>query len=279
MKIHTAMAFSVPRQREDAPDITGLREILVPSTLDGSAEPSLLYVPEGEHAVPLLVALHTWSYDRFNQLADLLPLCRQRCWALLLPEFRGPNLATNPRVRQTGGSQLAQQDVVDAVRWVASRFPVDPGRTFLLGGSGGGHLALLVAAREPSLWTAVSAWVPITDLTVWHAEQPEYAPHVTACCGGAPGSSAEVDRRYRERSPLLLAERLAGLTLSLHHGRFDTTVAARHSWRLAERLEALGAPRFFFEIFDGGHEIRFEQALRWFEVQGERAPDSIRLTG
>lgn len=272
-------AAGPPRQREDAPDLTGVREIEVRSTLDGVVEPSLLFVPEGDGPFPLLVALHTWSYDRFNQLADLLPLCRERGWALLLPEFRGPNLVTNPRARQAGGSRRARQDVIDAVRWVSSSFPVDPGQTFLLGGSGGGHLALLVAADEPSLWTAVSAWVPITDLAAWHAEQPEYAPHVAACCGGVPGSSAEVDRRYRERSPLHVAERLAGLTLSLHHGRFDTTVPARHSWRLAELLEALGAPRFFFEIFDGGHEIRFEQALRWFEVQGERAPDSVRLTG
>ncbi len=256
-----------------------LREVLVPSSLDGSLEPSLLFVPEGSGPFPLLVALHTWSYDRFNQLDNLLPLCRQRRWVLLLPEFRGPNLTANPRVGEAGGSSLARQDVIDAVRWVGSRFPVDPGRTFLLGGSGGGLLALLVAAATPQLWTAVSVWVPITDLALWHGENPAYAPHVAACCGGAPGASAAVDERYRERSPLNLAEQLAGINLSLHHGRFDSIVHYRHSWQLALKLEALGAWRFFFEIFQGGHDIRFEQALDWFAVQDQPSAAGVRLTG
>ena len=74
-------------------------EIAVRSTVDGSKEPSLLYIPETAHekTVPLVVGLHTWSYDRFNKMDAYLPFCKSRGWALLLPEFRGPNLRTNPR--------------------------------------------------------------------------------------------------------------------------------------------------------------------------------------
>jgi len=29
--------------------------------------------------------------------------------------------------------------------------------------------------------------VSAADLARWHGENPNYRPHITACCGGAPG--------------------------------------------------------------------------------------------
>ena len=43
------------------------REILVKSTLDDSLQPSL-FNRASRKGRPLLVGLHTWSYDRFNQI-------------------------------------------------------------------------------------------------------------------------------------------------------------------------------------------------------------------
>ncbi|AMV70549.1 hypothetical protein JCM30471_25420 [Desulfuromonas carbonis] len=260
-------------------DSMGVREIRIPSLLDGSAEPNLYFIPEGDGPFPLLVALHTWSFDRFNQLETLLPLCRERSWALLLPEARGPNLAGNPHAEQAAGSPLARQDVLDATAWITARFSIDRQRLFLLGGSGGGQLALLVAAADPARWRAVSVWVPITDLALWHGEASYYAPHIEACLGGPPGASADIDRRYRERSPLEHAAALTETNLFLHHGRFDPLVPWQHSWRLAERLHALGARRFFLEIFDGEHDIQARRALDWFSAQGGRVESGWRLTG
>lgn len=258
-------------------DVTEITHI---SSRDGGREPALFYHPGGADPVPLVVGLHTWSYDRYNQLEGMLPFCRERGWALLLPEFRGPNLSTNPRARQAGGSPLAVTDILESVEAAASRYPIDRDALFLVGGSGGGMMALLAAAEAPKLWKGVSSWVPITDLAAWHAENPEYAPHVAACCGGVPGASDEVDRQYRQRSPISHAAQLARATLSVHHGRFDPLVSWRHSWRLALELERLGAQRFFFEIFDGEHDLRYAVAFRWFE--GLRKNDNNqggRLTG
>ena len=55
--------------------------------------------------------------------------------------------------------------------------------------------------------------------------------------------------------------------LAVHHGRFDRSVPYSHTWRLAQGLEAIGAGRFYFEIFDGGHELRCERAFAWFDAQ------------
>jgi len=260
-------------------DIQEMQEIRCLSSRDGASEPVLIYHPGGQTPVPLVVGLHTWSYDRKNQVEGILPLCRERGWGLLLPEFRGPSLDTNPRARQAGGSPVAVQDVLDAVATVSRCYPVQKDALFLLGGSGGGHMSLLVAAAAPDLWRGVSSWVPITDLSAWYLQNPDYARHLTACCGGAPGSSENVDREYRERSPISQVAALSKVNLSLHHGRYDQVVSYSHSWKLAQELERLGSRQFFFDIFDGEHDIRYDIAFRWFDALLMKEGQGGRLTG
>lgn len=236
------------------------QEITIESSLDGSPEPSLLFVPERPAA--LVVGLHTWSADRFNQ-RKMLPFCQERRWALLLPEFRGPNTMRNPRAREAGGSPVARRDIVDATEWVTKRLLGSDTPTFLLGGSGGGHMALLVAAREAFRWTAVSSWCPISDLAMWHGDNPQYALHIEAVCGGVPGASEEVDEEYRNRSPITFVESLRSTRLQLAHGRHDDSVPYCHSWNLAGKL--IDEPSFYLSIFDGKHEMRMSSAFEFFD--------------
>lgn len=255
-----------------------MRELRVPSTLDGAMEKNLFSRPEGGRSVPLVVGLHTWSHDRFNQEAALLSPCRERGWALLLPEFRGSNCVTNPRARNACASSLAKQDVVDALDYVLAGHGVDERFVFLLGGSGGGHMALMLAAYAPKRWTAVSSWCPITDLARWHGENRSYSAGIEACCGGAPGGSTEASREYYERSPLNFAKDIAAARVWVHHGRNDRSVPYTHSLRLALELERLAAPAFYFNLFDGGHELRCAEAFAWFD-RICRSEDKERLTG
>jgi dienelactone hydrolase len=224
-----------------------ISELEFVSTMDDSVEKALFHFPAGKRSVPLVVGLHTWSYNRLNQLKPMLPFCQELGWALLLPEFRGPNLIDNPRAHQACGSPLARQDILDAVERVANDYPIDHESIYILGGSGGGHMALMMAAQAPRRWKGVSAWVPITDLAVWHDENHNYAGHVAACCGGEPGDDPSTDREYRERSPIYSIKELADATLSVHHGRYDQIVSYRQSWRLAQKLADAGAERFFLK--------------------------------
>jgi len=127
-------------------------EIYVKSTIDGTMQPSLLYASQNKNR-PLLVGLHSWSYDRFNQVEYMLPYAEKYDFNLLLPEFRGPNLSTNPDCTKACGSIYAKQDIIDATDYAVKECEADNSAVFLLGGSGGG----IVAAARGKAGIAVYA--------------------------------------------------------------------------------------------------------------------------
>ncbi len=257
-----------------------MREILIRSSVDGTLQPSLFFHPGEGETVPLVVGLHTWSYDRFNQEKTYLPLCEKYGFALLLPDFRGPNLTTNPKKNEACGSELARQDVIDAVKFVCENYAIDRDNIFLLGCSGGGHMALLAAERAVKLFRAVEVWCAVSDLVKWHEFQPRcrsnYAPHIEACIGGTP---AERPDEYIGRSPARHVGALKDIPVSIHHGRHDPVVPFSHSVELAKNIEATGNPRVYLDIFDGGHEQIPAHSFEWFAKLAGKKKDAVKITG
>ena len=88
-------------------------------------------------------------------------------------------------------------------------------------------MALLMAAYHPEKFSAVSAWVPISDLSSWHAfhtrdgKPGNYARMMEKALSGPPGSHPEVDAQYHERSPIHHLDRAVGLPLHIHAGIHD----------------------------------------------------------
>ena len=203
---------------------SGLSRVQIKSSADASMQPARWFAPAkaNDEAVPLLVLLHTWSGD-YRQNSDakvLLPECDKRGWALIVPNFRGPN--NHP---DACASKLAVADVLDAVAFAKANAKIDPSRIYLVGTSGGGHMALVMAHSAPQVWAGVSSWVPVVDLAAWHAETKQagrkYWKEIEAVCGGPPGVSAEIDAQYRARSPLFHLNRAKGLPIDLNVGIHD----------------------------------------------------------
>jgi dipeptidyl aminopeptidase/acylaminoacyl peptidase len=203
-------------------------------------------VPPGlEAPAPLLVALHTWSGNyRQGSGRKYLEQAVARKWVLIHPDFRGPN-----RRPEACASDLAVQDVLDAVAYAREHATVDPRRVYLVGASGGGHMALMMAARAPGLWAGVSAWVPISDLAAWHAETKragrKYWRDCEAACGGPPGPDTAGE--YRRRSPLFHLTAAKGVPVDINAGIHDGhngSVPVSHSLRAFNVLaEANGQPQ------------------------------------
>jgi len=215
----------------------------IPSSLDGKPQPALVDLPaDATKPVPLIVHLHSWSsrFDSSNNFDEIRAEARQRGWALISPDFRGVN--SHPAAC---GSELAVQDVLDAVTYMKAHARIDERRIYLAGSSGGGYMALLVAARAPHVWAAVSAWVPITDLAAWHEfsaqKKARYAPMMEACFGHPP-THGHAAQQYRRRSPLFALPLAQGLPVDIQTGirdGHDGSVPVSHSL-LA--FNALAAP-------------------------------------
>ena len=248
------------------------REILVKSTLDSTMQPSLFYKSETNEKRPLLVGLHTWSHDRFNQINNMLPYAQKYDFNLLLPEFRGNNLETNPICTQDCGSDYAKQDIKDAIDYVIDKENVDNENIFLLGLSGGGHMSLLMAGFCPEYFKAIGAYVPITDLEKWTKQNKDYSEHVFACCNN------DVDE-MKKRSPLSYVEKIAKSNLKIFHGKFDPVVPVSHSLELYNEV-MLKYPnaRIFLDVFDGGHEIDMETAFYWI-ISQYKGVRKVKVTG
>jgi len=237
------------------------KEILVTSSLDKTLQPSLFYQSASKEKRPLLVGLHTWSFDRFNQINNMLPYAEKHDFHLLLPDFRGNNKSTNPNCTFACGSAYAKQDIKDAIDYVLQEDNVDRENIFLLGLSGGGHMALLMSGFCPEYFKAVGAYVPITDLKKWTEENENYRDHVLACCSYS-------EEEMVKRSPVSYIDSIAKANLKLFHGKFDPVVPVNHSTEFYRRLtEKYPDARVFLDVFDGGHEIDMEAAMYWLLSQ------------
>ncbi len=199
----------------------GIKEVSIVSSADKSTQPALIFNPGKDEARPLLVALHTWSND-YKQSGSIpyAEWCIDKDWIFIHPNFRGAN-----KKPEATGSPLAMQDIYDAVQFVLNEYSVDTTRIYLVGNSGGGMAALLAASYYPELWTAVSAWSSISDLTAWYEEgvqdSTNYPEMIRLSCMGSPGESEAVDQEYRIRSPLTHLEKAKGVILDINAGIAD----------------------------------------------------------
>jgi len=192
------------------------------SKADQTQQLALFYAPKKNgKALPLLVGLHSWSSDyRQTMSVPYAKWCIDKKWIFMHPNFRGPN-----RRPETTGSELVVKDILSAVAYAKKNALVDENRIYLIGASGGGYASLLMAGRAPKIWAGVSAWVPISDLTKWHAEtsarKMKYARDIELSIGGKPVTGSKALTEARKRSASTYLSRAKGVNLDINAGITD----------------------------------------------------------
>jgi dipeptidyl aminopeptidase/acylaminoacyl peptidase len=192
--------------------------------VDGAEQPALWVAPRRDRDRPLLVVLHSWSspYDQHAGIPFAM-WAQENGWAVIAPQFRGVNDHA-----EAMGSELAVQDVVDAIDYATSQDGVDADRVYAVGLSGGGMMALLLAGRHPDRVTAVAAWGPVYDLVAFYQQSRaagrHYAGEIRSVCGGDPSSSGPAQEECLRRSPItyLDAAREQGVPVFIGQGIADT---------------------------------------------------------
>jgi dipeptidyl aminopeptidase/acylaminoacyl peptidase len=222
----TVVALSIPVvvSAQAVKDLPKLTKVEVTSSLDVEQQPVLYWAPDKaqQTPTPLFVFLHSWSGDYSQDNSKWQAQAVKRGWIYLHPNFRGVN-----QTPKACGSKWARQDILDAVDFATKKFNVDPKRIYLAGTSGGGHMAMLMAGHHPGRFSAVSAWVGISDLSAWYefhlkdGKPKRYARMTLASLGGAPGSSSLINADYKDRSPIHHLHRAADLPLLISAGIDD----------------------------------------------------------
>lgn len=220
---------NIKKWKEQVPEI---KEVKVKSTIDGEEQPALFYTSETTGKRPLLVMLHSWSSEYLQEVSIPYALwSKEYDWAFIHPNYRGK--FNKPEAM---ASDLAIQDLVDAVNYAKANAEIDESRIYILGSSGGAMTALVAAGRHPDIWAGVVAWVPVFDLVDWYKfsqnyPHRDYNTHIVTACGGEPLPGTPAAEECLRRSPVTYIHKAKDVPIFLAHGTVDVLVPPDHSIR------------------------------------------------
>ncbi len=144
-------------------------------------------------------------------------------------------------------------DQIEALRALASSYPLDLTRVGIRGWSYGGYLAALAVLRRPDVFHAGVAGAPVTD---WRL----YDTHYTERYLGHPDEAPDV----YDANSLVVGAELPGAAgtqrpLMVIHGLADDNVVAAHTLRLSSALLAAGHPHEVLPLSGVTHMTPQEQ--------------------
>ena len=228
----------VSRPQLEGVKLAKVTPIAYPAT-DGELIPAYLTLPPGvvsAKGLPAIVLPHggpsardEWGFDWLSQFYAA------RGFVVIQPNFRGSAGYGDAWLHDNGFKswRTAIGDVLDAGHWLIGQGIADPAKICVVGWSYGGYAALQAAVVEPSLFKAVVAIAPVTDLAELKAEHRHWSNYelISREIGEGP--------HIREGSPSMNAQRIKAPVL-LFHGTSDRNVSVDQSRRMADRLEKAG---------------------------------------
>jgi acetyl esterase/lipase len=240
------------------PDLDGIKLASVKpihyQAADGTMIPGYLTLPPGTESpkdLPAIVMPHggpsARDYWRFDWLAQFYA---SRGYAVLQPNFRGSRGYGDDFFKQNGFRSwpTAIGDVLDAGRWLVAQGIASPDKLAVVGWSYGGYAALQSAAVDPSVFKAVIAIAPVTDLLEFKEGYRNWSNFMVV--SREIGEGAHV----REGSPALNAAKIK-VPVLLFHGEMDRNVPIRQSKEMADRLAAAGVPHELVTWPDLDHQL------------------------
>jgi acetyl esterase/lipase len=168
-------------------------------------------------------------------------------------------LAVGYRWQPKDAYPTAIEDVAAAMKWLranAVKYRIDKDRVGVLGFSGGGTLACLLALKKPVRVRAVVSYSAPTDLALLYRKARGLVgcvirPALETLFGGSPDRVAE---KYAAASPVSHVHKGAAPILLLH-GDDDCVVPPEHSQLLAKKLRKVGAEATLLAFTNAPHDF------------------------
>jgi dipeptidyl aminopeptidase/acylaminoacyl peptidase len=221
---------------------------------DGTSVPGYVTYPVGKEnakGLPAIVLPHGGPGARdewgFNWLAQYFAA---RGFVVLQPNFRGSSGYGDDWYERNGFRSwpAAIGDVLDAGRWLTAQGIADPGKLAVVGWSYGGYAALQSAVTDPTVFKAVVAIAPVTDLNDLVEEWRHFTNHVLM--ENFVGDSATL----HAGSPAENADKIK-VPVLLFHGALDRNVAIGESRRMDDSLQRAGVKHELVTWEDLDHRL------------------------
>lgn len=155
--------------------------------------------PSGDGPHPVMVFVHGgphWLYE--DRYMPAVQAYVDAGFLVGMPNYRGSTgYGKAWRDALTGDPGFTDVDDVTAgLRDLLRRPDADPSRTVIAGWSWGGYITLMELGRNPDLWTAGMAGVPVGDYVMAYDEEaPSLQAMDKALFGGTPEEKPELFRR------------------------------------------------------------------------------------
>ncbi len=239
-KLRQLETFLVVRAELEGVKLASVKPIQYQAA-DGTMIPAYLTLPPGVDTpknLPAVVMPHggpdARDYWGFDYLAQFYA---SRGYAVLQPNFRGSTGYGDDFFMRNGFRSwpTAIGDVLDAGRWLVAQGIASPDKLAVVGWSYGGYAALQSAVVDPSVFKAVIAIAPVTDLPQLKEDHRLWSDFLVV--SRQIGEGAHV----REGSPALNAAKIK-VPVLLFHGELDRNVPIRQSKEMADHLAAAGVP-------------------------------------
>jgi len=220
-----------------------------PYDLWANVQVPLSYSPD--HAAPLVIALHAWSFNSAAASSNALN------YYAMAANARGMILAAPQILGDHSASLSVQADIMRLINFLKGRYNIDSRRIYVTGISMGGGIAGTMAAKYPDVFAAAAEERGPTDLTDWYWDRTNgglYQSQLYTEIGGSPDTKAF---EFQRRSVRQMAQNLTHVPFAITHAAQDEIVPVYHGQRLYSALQFQASDESEYHEYPGVHGTDF----------------------